>query len=245
MANSFISDATAGFIQAVQAVDTADALLHLMQQTLKSFGVRYFTLYEFTGSTEKGALGNYPSEWGARYAEPRYEYRDPVAQKLFREQQGIFWEEQNLREQGVLRGQNARVFHEGAEFGLKQGYAHLICDLQGFSALTSFCSDRVERDPKMLPAMHLISIYMYSKYRQLTAVTPQAGVPYLTPRQRECLQWVAAGKSDWDIASIMNIGQSTVHTHIESAKRSLGVASRVQAVMVAHRFGLISDAPQF
>lgn len=95
----------------------------------------------------------------------------------------------------------------------------------------------------MRPAMHLISIYMYSKYKQLTTCAPQTGVPYLTPRQRECLQWVAAGKSEWDIAAIMNIGQSTVHSHIESAKRTLGVASRVQAVMVAHRFGLIADAP--
>lgn len=243
MTNSFISDATASFIEAVQAVETTDALLQLMQKTLKSFGVRYFTLYEFTGSTEKGALGNYPPEWGARYAERRYEYRDPVAQKLFHDRHGIFWDERALREQGVLRGQSARVFHEGATFGLQQGYAHLICDLQGFSALTSFCSDRVERDPKMLPAMHLISLYMYSKYKQLTVCPPQSGVPYLTPRQRECLQWVAAGKSEWDIAAIMNIGQSTVHSHIESAKRTLGVASRVQAVMVAHRFGLIADAP--
>lgn len=93
MTNSFISDATANFIEAVQAIETTDALLQLMQVTLKSFGVRYFTLYEFTGSTEKGALGNYPTEWGARYAERRYEYRDPVAQKLFRDRQGIFWDE--------------------------------------------------------------------------------------------------------------------------------------------------------
>lgn len=241
MAQGFISDATARFIEAVQAVETTDALLGLMQKTLSEFGVRYFTLYEFTGSMEKGALGNYPNEWGKRYAERRYEYRDPVAQKLFQERKGFFWDEKRFESDGNLKGPNGRVFQEGSEFGLQEGYAHLIYDLHGFSALTSFCSERVERDPKMLPAMHLISVYMYGKYKELTAHVPTKDVPYLTRRQRECLQWVAAGKSDWDIGSIMNIGQSTVHSHIEAAKRSLGVSSRVQAALLAHRFGLIRD----
>lgn len=243
MPDRFISDETASFIEAIQRVQTTDALLELMQKTLKRFGVEYFTLYEFTGSTEKGALGNYPNEWGERYAERRYEYRDPVARKLFEERRGFFWDAKQLQEAGKLGGKNGRVFHEGADFGLQEGYAYLIHDLHGFSALTSFCSPRVERNPKMLPAMHLISIYMYAKYKELTVQAPPMDVPYLTPRQRECLQWVAAGKSDWDMAAIMNIGQSTVHTHIESAKRTLGVSTRVQAVMLAYRFGLIDDVP--
>ena len=243
MAGSFISDETAAFIEAIQRVGTTDALLELMQTMLSGFGITNFTLYEFTGSTEKGVLGNYPDDWGLRYAERRYEYRDPVARKLFEECKGFFWDARSLDGAGRLKGKSGAVFHEGAEFGLKEGYAHLISDLHGYAALTSFCSDRVERDPKMLPAMHLVSIYMYGKYKELTAPQPPADVPYLTPRQRECLQWVAIGKSDWDVAAIMNIGQATVHSHVEAAKRSLGVATRVQAVMRAHRFGLIAEAP--
>lgn len=241
MVDQFISDATVRFIESIQTIETTDGLLDLMQTTLKRFGVSYFTLYEFTGSTEKGLLGNYPKEWGERYAERRYEYRDPVAQKLFERREGFFWDARRFESDGKLKGQNGRVFYEGAEFGLEEGYAHLIYDLNGFAALTSFCSDRVEQHPKMLPAMHLISIYMYGKYKELTVPAPSTNVPYLTRRQRECLQWVAAGKSDWDIAGIMRIGQSTVHSHIEAAKRSLGVPSRVQAAILAHRFGLIRD----
>ncbi|MFN4228286.1 helix-turn-helix transcriptional regulator [Parvibaculum sp.] len=243
MLNEFVTDQTVTFIEKVQQVKSTDDLLGVLQTTLSSFGVKYFTLYEFTGSTEKGALGNYPQDWGLRYAERRYEYRDPVARRLFDERKGFFWDEKSLRNDGRLNAKKSKVFFEGADFGLKEGYAHLISDGRGYVALTSFCSDKVERDPRMLPALHLVSIYMYGKYRELTAPQPVADVPYLTPRQRECLQWVAAGKSDWDVATIMNIGQATVHSHIEAAKRTLGVATRVQAVVKAYHFGLIADAP--
>lgn len=242
MPDKFISDETAAFITRIQEVKTTDELLTVMQRTLSRFGITYFTLYEFTGSTEKGALGNYPDDWGLRHAERRYEYRDPVARRLFEERKGFFWDEKSLREQGRLNPKKSTVYYEGADFGLKEGYAHLIPDIRGYAALTSFCSDRVNREPKMLTAMHLVSIYLYGKYKELTAPQPMADVPYLTPRQRECLQWVAAGKSDWDIAAIMNIGQATVHSHIEAAKRSLGVPTRVQAVVKASHFGLIDEA---
>lgn len=243
MPSRFITDQTVEFIEKVQQVETTDALLEVVRNSLSRFGVTYFTLYEFTGSTEKGALGNYPGEWGMRYAERRYEYRDPVARRLFEERKGFFWDEKSLRESGRLNPKKGKVFFEGAEFGLQEGYAHLIPDTRGYAALTSYCSDRVERDPRMLPAMHLVSVYMYGKYKELTAVQPLPDIPYLTPRQRECLQWVAAGKSDWDTAQIMNISRTTVHSHVEAAKHSLGVATRVQAAVKAYHFGLISEAP--
>lgn len=243
MADKFITDETVRFIEAVQGAQTKDGLRKVMNDTLSDFGITYFALYEFTGSTEKGALSNYPDDWRLRYAERRYEYQDPVARRLFDERKGFYWDENSLRKKGRLNIRKGEVFFEGAEFGLKEGYAHLIPDSRGYAALTSFCGDHVEKDPKMLPAMHMVSTYMYNKYKDLTSPQLVTDLPHLTPRQRECLQWVAGGKSDWDIAAIMNIGQATVHSHIEAAKRALGVRTRVQAVVKAFHFGLIDDLP--
>jgi DNA-binding CsgD family transcriptional regulator len=61
----------------------------------------------------------------------------------------------------------------------------------------------------------------------------------VTARESEVLAWVAAGKSDWAIGRILNISGKTVNFHVENAKRKLGVGTRVQAVIVALRFGLI------
>lgn len=55
----------------------------------------------------------------------------------------------------------------------------------------------------------------------------------LTPREREVLEWVAAGKTDRDIATIVGISPRTVHKHLQHAYAKLGVETRTAAVMRA------------
>ncbi|MDK9698147.1 MAG: helix-turn-helix domain-containing protein [Siculibacillus sp.] len=61
----------------------------------------------------------------------------------------------------------------------------------------------------------------------------------ISRRERECLQWTAAGKTTWEIAGILDISQNTVDGYIASAGRKLGAVNRTQAVAVALRRGLI------
>jgi len=55
--------------------------------------------------------------------------------------------------------------------------------------------------------------------------------PQLTPRQRDCVVLVAQGKSDWEIGQLLGISDSTVHKHIEDAKRRFCVSTRIQLVV--------------
>jgi DNA-binding CsgD family transcriptional regulator len=56
-------------------------------------------------------------------------------------------------------------------------------------------------------------------------------VQSLTDREHEVLRWVAAGKTDRDIAAILAISHRTVHKHLQSAYAKLGVETRTAAVM--------------
>ena len=60
-----------------------------------------------------------------------------------------------------------------------------------------------------------------------------AGLP-LTPRERGVLHWVAAGKTDRDIAIILGISPRTVHKHLQRIYEKLGVETRTAAVARAH-----------
>lgn len=51
----------------------------------------------------------------------------------------------------------------------------------------------------------------------------------LTPREAEVIHWVAAGKSDKDVAEILNITAATVGKHLERIYPKLGVENRVAA----------------
>jgi DNA-binding CsgD family transcriptional regulator len=57
-----------------------------------------------------------------------------------------------------------------------------------------------------------------------------AGAP-LTPREHEVLRWLAAGKTDRDVAAILGCSHRTVQKHLEHAYEKLGVETRTAAVM--------------
>jgi len=52
----------------------------------------------------------------------------------------------------------------------------------------------------------------------------------LSPRESECLRWVADGKTDFEVGKILHISPRTVRFHINNAKAKLGVTTRIQAV---------------
>lgn len=55
----------------------------------------------------------------------------------------------------------------------------------------------------------------------------------LTPREAEVLFWVAQGKTNPEIATILGIGLTTVKKHLEATFAKLGVENRTSAATVA------------
>ena len=80
---------------------------------------------------------------------------------------------------------------------------------------------------------------------QVRAPAPSArarsaqGVTALTPREREVLRLVAQGLSNSDIARRLVLSEHTVHHHLASILRKLGVPSRAAATASAVRAGLV------
>ena len=55
----------------------------------------------------------------------------------------------------------------------------------------------------------------------------------LTPREAEVLFWVARGKTNDEIATVLGIGLTTVKKHLESTYAKLGVENRTSAAAMA------------
>lgn len=62
----------------------------------------------------------------------------------------------------------------------------------------------------------------------------------LTPRERDVLALLGEGLSDKEISSRLGVGKDTVHTHMVNLLGKLGAESRLQALIVAVRHGLVS-----
>ena len=70
--------------------------------------------------------------------------------------------------------------------------------------------------------------------------------PHLTPREREVLQWVASGKTYWEIARILDISERTVRHFMAECREKLDAVSNKQAVAKAVACRLIDVAePRF
>jgi DNA-binding NarL/FixJ family response regulator len=67
-----------------------------------------------------------------------------------------------------------------------------------------------------------------------------AGFPInLTPREREVLLLLCEGLPNKLISRRLNVSVATVKCHVASVLRSLNAATRLEAVAIAHKLGLV------
>jgi PAS domain S-box-containing protein len=71
---------------------------------------------------------------------------------------------------------------------------------------------------------------------------PLAAEVGLTPRQKDVLELLAEGKSTDQIAAGLHLTTETVRNHIRHLLKALGAHSRLEAVVVARRQGLLRDS---
>ncbi len=107
--------------------------------------------------------------------------------------------------------------------------------------LVSFVLNRKGRDfgDRDCALLDLVREPLAALYRNLLARNRGggfAGLP-VTPREREVLSWLAAGKTDKDIGAILGMSPRTVQKHLQHIYEKLGVETRTAAVVRAMELG--------
>ncbi|MBS7544197.1 helix-turn-helix transcriptional regulator [Ancylobacter oerskovii] len=85
---------------------------------------------------------------------------------------------------------------------------------------------------------HVLRSYRQARQRTLAALTPtdrlRIAFPELTPRQLEVASWIANGKSNEDIATILGVGVDTVKAHVKAIHAKLGADGRLAIAVIAY-----------
>ena len=180
----------------------------------------------------------YSSDWVEHYKERRFVEIDPVIQTGFRRLLPLDWEGFDRTDERIKT-----LFGEATEFGLgKKGLSIPVHGRHGDRGLLSISCDRADRDwthDKLLYLrdFQVVATHIHDKVLRLEGHWPLER--HLSPREVECLQWIAEGKTAWECATILGLSQHTVRCYLESARHKLNATSNTHAVSIAHRAGLL------
>jgi DNA-binding CsgD family transcriptional regulator len=186
-------------------------------------------------------ITNYPVAWTDYYLHCHYERLDPVIIQALRDPEPFEWGG-GVEPEGQSKLQR-ELIAEAATFGIRCGFTVPVHDNRGLIAAVTFAAD--ERRPQFekcinehARVLQLMAMYFHAHARRRFAHDRLIGGVSLSPREYECLEWAARGKSAWEIGRIIGISRRTAAFHLDNAKAKLGVRSICQAV--AH---LIASSP--
>lgn len=120
---------------------------------------------------------------------------------------------------------------------LRNMAAHGLSDLNGQNAsYFSFSQIPGSLTPRhayllemLIPHLHVALIRAFND-TQMGMRKSNKKLPGLTDRENEILQWLGAGKSNWEISQVLKISENTVKNHVQHILIKLKVNTRAQAV---------------
>jgi LuxR family quorum sensing-dependent transcriptional regulator len=142
----------------------------------------------------------------------------------------------------ALSAPGQEVWEAAREYGWTNGFCVPIHGPRGYLAVVSMGSRERDLDlhPETRARLQMIAVMAHERCRILSGGPMSADRDnILSARELECLRWVAAGKTDWEISKILNLSSSTVRFHTDRARIKLDARTRPQAVAQAMLLGLL------
>jgi LuxR family quorum sensing-dependent transcriptional regulator len=228
-----LTEAGARLVQDLKQQADVPSLLTCFQRLIAEFGMSYFCI----GNPAKARMkatnrrwdGSWPLDWYRHYASQDHLSHDPLVTRMNREPVPFRWSSTYARADARQR----RVLDDMAWLGVEDGFAVPIHGPKGAIAGISIAAAKYDLSPQDESALHISSLFLQARMEALRPASSPALARFLTPRERECLEWVAAGKTDWEISQILSISEQTVHGYVQNAMTKLGARTRAQAVALA------------
>ncbi|MGE0237601.1 MAG: LuxR family transcriptional regulator [Parvibaculaceae bacterium] len=187
---------------------------------------------------------NFPRGWERGWLQ--YMSIDPYYHACFDGTLPFLWSDVQDSER-LSSGQRA-AWKYLADFGLSRGMTIPVHLPFGRFAVVSAIIDRSRADhqkilsearERMFHLTHLFHQTIHEKHFE--SQVDHASPTRLTSRELECLSWAAAGKTSYEISSILNISMETVRLHIKKAILKLNASNRNHAIAKASQLGIIAD----
>lgn len=185
---------------------------------------------------------NYPTGWDKQWE--RHCPHDPYYHACFETTLSVDWN--RVQQRDSLNGTERDSWNYLADTGLSQGVTMPIHLPGGRFAYLSAVGDLSDAEWEKTVSRSRESLFVVAHLfhdvvgRRFGGPSQVARLTRLSPRELECLQWAAQGKTAGDIACILDRSVETIRLHLKHATTKLNATNRSHAVAKAAAFGLIT-----
>lgn len=196
-------------------------------------------------NNENITLTNYPQDWQDYYQKSGAIRIDPLLNHCLGAITPITWQQLENKLHKSRNGIN--FFETAADFYFRSGITIPIRSNQGYRGLLSFSRQHethTQLDKRLtntLPELCTLALFYCEAASKLNSQHAKEQQK-LTPRELEIMKWVAEGKDNEMIASILSVSVSAVAFHIRNIYKKLGAANRANAVARAFITGAMQNA---
>jgi DNA-binding CsgD family transcriptional regulator len=217
---------------------------------VQRIGFQYFVFRGRYPQTRSGQheirLDNCPAGWFDYCSEHGFATAsDPIHQRAMQEATPVLWRDWFSHYPNYFAG--------ARKFGLVTGVTHAVYGPLGDRGSISFMKGvgGIEAEREIAAALsecQLIACYAHRAVARALngfdserpdAPSPESA-PSLTERERECLTWVATGKTAAQVAATLSLSEATIIYHLSKARRKLEASNSRHAVSKAISLKLIA-----
>ena len=236
-------DITKSIEDLIQAKD-ANSAFSVFVKAMEEFG---YDRVSYTLCTDHPSLGlskqhglstSYPDDWMSHYIENSFLKTDPVVNQLLKSKLPFYWDHliANLDKDSKPYNLMKDAEDAGVGDGIGISFRTPYDEITGIGIARS---KRLSKNQSYddMAKIYFITSYFHETYRSL--ITPQFDVK-LNSKQLDILSWAAEGKTDSEIAELMNLNFNTIRYHWNKIFEELSTFNKVHAVSKALRLKIIT-----
>lgn len=231
-------------IEDLNNAENAETAFSLFTKTMEGFG---YDRISYTLCTDHPSLNlpkqhglstSYPDDWMSHYVENSYLKTDPVVSQLLKSRLPFYWDSviDNLSKEN----ESYKLMQDAEDAGVADGIGISFCT--PFDEITGIGIARSKRQLKEqsyenMAKIYFLTSYFHETYRNLACA--QSSIT-LTSKQLDILSWASEGKTDDEIAELMNLSFHAIRYHWANIFNALTTFNKVHAVSKALRLKLIT-----
>lgn len=239
------------WLNRIRAAGSLTELRETMHFIAQRIGFRYFAFRgrypQLLNDQHEIRLDNCPECWFEHCSQSGADAaHDPMHHRAMQEATPILWRD--------WMAHYPDHFAAARKFGLVTGVTHPVHGPLGDRSSTSFIKGvggiEAEREiSATLSECQLIGCYAHQAVARVVErrfplehsdSRPAVAAPSLTARERECLSWVATGKTAAEVAATLALSEATIIYHLAKARRKLAACNSRHAVSKAISLKLIA-----